>query len=283
MKSRGLWAGKLLLGAAIGLLAGCATLGELKQPAVLAQAAASGWSSEALTLGSLVLRLWRSPQTVGGELLVVYLEGDGAAWATPYHPPRDPTPDEPLALALALRDARPAVVYLARPCQYLDPAALTRCPQALWTDQRFAPQVVAAFDQALDVLKAQSGASSLELIGYSGGGVLATLLASQRSDVARLVTVAAPLALRAWTAAHGLAPLDSDPENSSHRLPEGLHLVGDKDRIVPPNIVRRFVERRGGRLVIEPDFDHRCCWHGRWPALIDAARTPARALPETSP
>jgi hypothetical protein len=34
-------------------------------------------------------------------VLHVYIEGDGAAWPSPLHPPRDPTPDRPVALALA--------------------------------------------------------------------------------------------------------------------------------------------------------------------------------------
>lgn len=275
------WPSVVLLCAALGLLAGCATRGELERPAVLAQAAALGWSSETLSVDGLALRLWRSPGRVEEGLLVVYLEGDGAAWATPYHPPRDPTPDEPLALALALRDGRPAVVYLARPCQFLDRVALLGCPMSLWTDQRFSPQVVAAFDRALDVLKARNGATRLELIGYSGGGVLAAWLAGQREDVARWVTIAAPLALRAWTEGHGLAPLDGDPFHRNLRLPEGLHFVGGQDRIVPPSIVRRFVTRHGGRLVLMPDFDHHCCWHRHWPALI--ATPPASTSPETLP
>lgn len=275
------WFGAVLLGAALGPLAGCATLAELERSAVLAQAAALGWSAEALHVDGLTLRLWRSPGAADDGLLVIYLEGDGAAWATPYHPPRDPTPDEPLALALALRDGRPAVIYLARPCQYLAAEALAGCSQALWTDQRFAPQVVAAYERALDALKALSGASRLELIGYSGGGVLAAWLAGRRQDVARWVTVAAPLALRAWTDGHGLAPLVGDPEHGHLRWPEGLHLVGGQDRIVPPAVVRRFVARVGGRLVIVPDFDHRCCWHRRWPALLEIS--PAPASSETLP
>jgi esterase/lipase len=54
-------------------------------------------------------------------------------------------------------------------------------------------------DAAVTALKRASGASRLRLVGYSGGGVMAMLLAARRDDVAQVVTIAAPLRL----AAHG--------------------------------------------------------------------------------
>src|SRR5690606_9834760 len=135
--------------------------------------------------------------------LRVYLEGDGAAWPSAFRPPRDPTPRRPLVLRLAEQDPAAAVAYLARPCQYLDSDGLAGCSVAYWTDRRYAVEVLEALDQALDQLKARSGARHLRLVGYSGGGVLATLLAQRRDDVSELVTLAAPLAVNEWTASLG--------------------------------------------------------------------------------
>ncbi|MEI7432050.1 MAG: hypothetical protein WCL27_16505, partial [Betaproteobacteria bacterium] len=95
------------------------------------------------------------------QRLTVYIEGDGAAWITPYHPPRDPTPSQPVALALAASDSSDAVVYLGRPCQYLDEPLLAKCSASWWTNQRFAPEVISAYEQALDLLKTESGAHTL--------------------------------------------------------------------------------------------------------------------------
>ena len=254
---------RLILVVLAALVAGCAVRRELARDALLMRAAS--WQSQLHRHGDVALRFWH-PAGLRSDRLTVYLEGDGAAWRTPLHPPVDPTPDEPLALALALADGRPAVAYLARPCQYLAAPALARCGQAWWTHERFSPLVLKTMNEVLDTLKATTGARELELVGYSGGGVLATLLAGRRDDVAQLITVAAPLSLAAWTQAHGLAgfPASADPVQQTDPLPPAIHYAGSEDRIVPAEIVRDFVARRGGRLEIMAGHDHRCCWHRIW-------------------
>ena len=100
------------------------------------------------------------------ERVSIYIEGDGAAWPTPYQPPRDPTPTRPLALALAAADPGAAVVYLGRPCQYLGAAALQICDRAYWTGRRFAPEVIAAYDESISRIKRQTGIRRIVLVGY---------------------------------------------------------------------------------------------------------------------
>ena len=209
---------------------------------------------------------------IAGGTLVVYVEGDGAAWPTPYHPPRDPTPRKPIALTLAAADPAPAVVYLGRPCQYLGTEALRHCDSAYWIERRFAPEVVAGYDLVLTLLKASFQANRLRLVGYSGGGVIAVLLAARREDVDVLVTVAAPLALSEWVAWHNASPLAGslDPAELSEnvRLPPSVHFVGGNDRTVPVPMVERFVRLKGGHMETVPDFDHDCCWARDWASLL---------------
>lgn len=207
-------------------------------------------------------------------VLHVYIEGDGAAWPSPFHPPRDPTPDRPVALALAAQDRAPAVVYLGRPCQYPSAEETSVCPVKYWTSHRFAPDVLEAYRQTLDRLKARAGATQLRLFGYSGGGVLAALLAMSRTDVAQLVTIAAPLSVAEWTAWHQVTPLTEslDPATQDGALPRAVHFVGGKDTVVPPDVVRGFARRTGGRLRVVEDFDHQCCWSRDWPRLLEEAR-----------
>lgn len=211
----------------------------------------------------------------GSEFVSIYLEGDGAAWPTPYQPPRDPTPARPVALALAAADPATTVVYMGRPCQYLDATALQACDSVYWTTRRFAPEVIAAYDAALDRVKRDTGARRIRLFGYSGGGVIAALLAARRDDVERLVTIAAPLATREWAAWHDVTPLAAslDPADpgENERLPQGVHFVGGKDRIVPLHVVERFIQRQGGRIELIPDFDHECCWSRDWALLLGRA------------
>ena len=200
------------------------------------------------------------------EQLVVYVEGDGAAWRTPFHPPADPSPARPVALSLAAADPGPAVVYLARPCQYLPPQALANCSPAWWTTRRFSSAVVAAYEQALDTLKVRSGATTLRLVGYSGGGVIAALLAMRRPDVVSLITVASPLALGEWTRVHGVSALNDalDPVLQAGPLPPATHWAGTDDTIVPFSVIERFAQTKGGTVRLVNGYDHDCCWTNAW-------------------
>ena len=186
-----------------------------------------------------------------GEQLVVYIEGDGAAWRTPFHPPADPSR---------------AVVYLARPCQYLAPQALDNCSPVWWTTRRFSSAVVVAYEQALDTLKARSGATTLRLVGYSGGGVIAALLAMRRPDVVTLITVASPLALGEWTRVHGVSALNNalDPVLQAGPLPPATHWAGTDDTIVPFSVIERFAQTKGGTVRLVNGYDHDCCWTNAW-------------------
>ena len=206
------------------------------------------------------------------KILPIYIEGDGAPWPSAFQPPRDPTPPEPVALALAARDPSPTVAYLGRPCQYLNAPERARCDSAYWSNRRFSPEVLAAMDEAVDRLKLRAGAQRVRLIGHSGGGVVAALLALRRDDVADWVTLAAPLALTAWATTQGLTPLaDSlDPmaQPAAAITRRATHFAGANDTVVPPEIVARFVGAHGGRLEVLDDFDHDCCWARDWAQLL---------------
>jgi pimeloyl-ACP methyl ester carboxylesterase len=126
---------------------------------------------------------------------------------------------------------------------------------------------------ALEVMKARYGAKSLVLVGYSGGGAVAAILAAYRKDVERLVTVAGNLDHRAWTQHHAVSPLvaslDARDLIPDLRGLQQVHIAGSRDRIIPVAIVQRFAERIGpnARLVVREDADHHCCWVDDWPRL----------------
>lgn len=209
----------------------------------------------------------------------MYLEGDSLAFdASGTRVAASPPPVAPLALELAAEDPAPAVAWLGRPCQLVTPADAVACEPGLWSDRRFSEPVVAALDRGLDALRAEAGADRLELIGYSGGGVLAALLAARRDDVVRLVTLSAPLALQAWRRLHALGPVDAaDPARlAAPRLdatPQ-LHLAGARDAVVPEQILERYREARpeATRLLVERvDVDHGG-WRPGWPERIAEIR-----------
>jgi pimeloyl-ACP methyl ester carboxylesterase len=268
----------LLVLAMLAGIAGCASVDRFggSRQAVVEWGRERGFKTgEALPGRFDLLSLERFDPLRRSGFLHVYIEGDGAAWPTPFHPPRDPTPPSPIALALAERDPAPAVVYLGRPCQYLEPAELAACSPDYWTGSRYAPEVVAAYMAALDRLKLASGMRGLRLFGHSGGGVLAVLLAARRDDVVQVVTVASPLAVAEWTAWHGVTPLAGslDPGAAlAQKLPPAVHFVGGRDSIVPAPLVAAFAARSGGRVREVPDFDHQCCWSRDWKGLLEEIR-----------
>ncbi len=207
--------------------------------------------------------------------LVVYIQGDGRPYSRRDKVADNPTPASPLAFALAVQDPAPAVAYLARPCQFVaeeDVASWRSCVPADWTVERYGPRALAAMDRGLDVLKAAAGAARLHLVGHSGGGSMAALLAARRQDVAALVTVAANLDHAAWTAHHGVTPLHgslnaADAASALRELPQ-LHFQGARDVITPAALNSRYFEALGEASCLEihtaPMAGHGADWIAGW-------------------
>lgn len=222
---------------------------------------------------AFVLTTFQSANLPGSNTLTVYIEGDGAPWISPTLPPKDPTPLKPLSLILASKDGRYPILYIARPCQYLDETELTACHYKYWTAERFSAEVVEAANRVIDTVKTSTGTHRVRLIGFSGGGVIAALLATRRNDTDSLVTVAAPLDIEAWSAFHQISPLQGslNPLDSIQALSkiQQLHLVGEKDFIVPPAYARTIEDRMPfAKFVFVPGHTHNCCWDEKWPELL---------------
>lgn len=255
------------------LLTACASSRRAEGPNL---ARAAGWHWEILPAGMFDLAVATAPRS-GGETLVVYLEGDGFAYVRPSQPSGDPTPTDPVALRMALADPTQApTAWVARPCQYTLPDQGRNCATPYWTNHRYAPEVVDSVGTTLDQLKRRNGASRLVLIGYSGGGAIAAILAARRNDVAKLVTVAANLDVATWTERQGLSPLRGSLDPARDAAPmlgnvDQLHFAGADDRTVGPDVVRSFMRRlppgSPARLVEVPRYSHSCCWAQDWASL----------------
>jgi predicted esterase len=235
----------------------------------------SGWQWKVIQAGAFDLATAQRPAIIQSDVLTVYIEGDGFAYAAPGRRSMDPTPTDPLALRLALQHpGKGAVAWLGRPCQY-GPRS-RNCQSDYWSVARYAPEVVSSASAALDQLMADTqGAKRLILVGYSGGGALAALIAQRRDDVAALVTVAANLDLGAWVRARGLSPLSRslDPAMGAaklSRLPQ-VHFVGTNDRVVDEPITRAFIAQMASdapvTMAVIIGQDHSCCWAKQWPEL----------------
>ena len=207
--------------------------------------------------------------------LAVFIEGDGIAYITSGQRSIDPTPDKPVALDLAARDNAPNLLYLARPCQYTGGQRARNCDSAYWTTHRFAPEAVAAINEALDQYLRQFGPKRITFYGYSGGALVAFLLAGQRQDVDAVITISGLLDHQAWTQHFGDTPLYGSRNSLEvvdrlRSLPQ-RHFVGMRDDMVPLVLATTFMRRLGlapERFITAlPNADHNCCWASLWPQL----------------
>lgn len=208
-----------------------------------------------------------------GKPVYVYFEGDGLAWISRNRLSDDPTPRKAVGLALAAADAAPNVIYLARPCQFIDLRAHP-CDSIWWSDKRFAEEVVRSENEALDVLMRGAPGQAVHLIGYSGGAAIAVLLATRRHDVASVRTVAGNLDSEAVNRFHAVSPMpDSlnpiEVAPALARIPQ-IHFVSGRDTVVPASIATRFaaVAPACARVVSVVGPSHDSGWTERWPALL---------------
>lgn len=208
----------------------------------------------------------------GGGALHVYLDGDGVPWEAG-QPAADPTPRRPLVLQLMARDASPAV-YVGRPC-YHGLVTAPGCRPERWNEGRYAPEIVDSLAAAVTRVLDDGGYTRVVLVGYSGGGALAMLVAPRVPRTVSVLTVAANLDSDGWAAHHHMPPLRGSLNPSRQPpLPPTIvqrHYVGSDDRVVPP----RFVTIPGlpADAVRRVDgFDHICCWVERWPNILEQLR-----------
>ncbi len=212
----------------------------------------------------------------------VYIEGDGYAWISKKQRSLNPTPKNPVGLHLAAFDNAENVIWLARPCQYtgkLDENAL--CSSDYWGSKRYAPEVLKSFNRALNNIKGTYGVTEFHVIGFSGGGTIAALLAAERDDILSLRTVAGNLDHRAHSAFHNVSvlknslnPVDYAPTLS--RIPQ-VHFIGGQDEVVPPKILHSYMQALGDTSCVHYEFiqeaSHMKGWGNKWPELLKIKAT----------
>ena len=207
------------------------------------------------------------------QTLHVYIEGDGQPWDVGgLLPADDPTPSRPLALHLMAKDDD-AALYLGRPC-YFDLATQSPCTTRYWTSARYSQQVVTSMATVLNDFTKAGSIRKIVLIGYSGGGALATLIASHLHTEVEVVTIAANLDTDAWTAAHGYLSLDESLNPIQSARLTGIshhHFAGGQDSNISARSVERFTRQHNGRFTRHDAFDHVCCWEDKWPSLLHNA------------
>ena len=249
---------------------------------VVAGTAQAGFERFDVPTSLMPIAVWKKGRH-GPNGMHVYIEGDGYAWRSSTQPSNDPTPRNPVALRLALKDPAASVLYISRPCQYVMAPQRKACDKKYWTNHRFSPEVVSAIDEVINHFVGNSETKTVGLVGFSGGGAIAALLAARRADVRWLITVAGNLDTDAWTSHHRVTPLNgsTNPRLIANRISDlpQLHLFGGRDEIMPAAISKRYRAQINGfalRAQTIDSFDHSCCWAERWVDFVKPNQWPLR-------
>ncbi|MFC1373950.1 MAG: alpha/beta hydrolase [gamma proteobacterium symbiont of Ctena orbiculata] len=203
--------------------------------------------------------------------LHVYLGGDGTPWIGGFIKASDPTPRKPIALKLMAMDKSPSL-FLGRPC-YHGYANQHPCMPDYWTSARYSEEVIDSMSRVLRKLMSDYGHENLHLLGFSGGGSLAMLMAERLPETRSIVTVAGNLDIESWADLHGYDPLEGsrNPKLLS-TLPTMIrqyHLAGGKDGNVPPSIIRdALINQPDSQMILLEDFTHGCCWEEIWNEVL---------------
>ncbi|MBK8188005.1 MAG: alpha/beta hydrolase [Cellvibrio sp.] len=216
-------------------------------------------------------RLWQLSDLKETHVLHIYLEGDGQPWLGNGVIALDPGPRGLVSLPLMKQDLS-ARLYLGRPCYFQSYVKAQNCHPSLWTRARYSQQVV---DVMVNALLAQTNLDAYDewvLIGHSGGGALAYLMAQQLPKVNKVIAISSNLDVSAWVAHHQYAPLDQslDPAKIDSPKPLALfYLAGGKDKNVPLELNQTFLNKVNAKIILREEYDHNCCWEKEWQKILD--------------
>ena len=202
--------------------------------------------------------------------LHIYIGGDGSPWSTPTLINIDPTSAKAVLLNLMSLDTYPSL-FVGRPC-YHSYGKGKNCSNRWWTSHRYSAKVVTSMKQVIRQLIDKHRTPSLSLIGFSGGGTLAMLLAHDIPQVKHVVTINGNLDIDYWTNKHGYSPLVGSINPADlPALPESIlkiHLLGADDKIIDAQHIKStFADRKNTEVIIYPKFTHHCCWADVWEAI----------------
>lgn len=202
---------------------------------------------------------------------VFYIEGDGNAFKNK-RPTLDPTPHGLMMIKLAASDPRPNIVYVARPCQYTPISLNSVChDHKYWTTGRLSNEAINVINMVTDQV---SNGKGFHLIGFSGGGGVAVLVAARNPNVIDIITISGNLDTEGFTAYHNVSPMREslNPINYAkqiNHIPQ-LHLSGSQDKIIPPFIAEHFAKASNSRCVKQKIYSaqHSKGWETLWKQIL---------------
>ncbi len=177
--------------------------------------------------------------------LRIYIEGDG-----------NPNPKTPTALKMAEQDNHPNVIYMARPCQYIDNEICSN--SALYTSARFHRELIGEMEELTTFIMKKHKIPQVEFVGYDGGATMALLL-STKIPTKQIITVAGILDTNTQSNLNPETLNPADYKDLIARVPQ-VHFVGGKDEITTKRQAERFVGRmknpRSAKVKVLPNMKH---------------------------
>ena len=235
---------------------------------------ANGLELSALKLGSPQFQhiIYKKKVLTQSHTLHVYIDGDGTPWERNQWISDDPSARNPLILRLMSQDPVPAIL-LGRPCYY-GLNSSPGCDNKYWTSHRYSKEIIDSMSLVLNNWLVNQKFNQIVLIGYSGGGTIAILMADKILKTTKVVTVAANLDIAAWSEFHGYSKLkNSLNPNEQAKLNTAIkqfHFVGADDNVVPAYIVKQYAEnQKNAEYYMFPDKDHTCCWEQEWLNILN--------------
>lgn len=189
--------------------------------------------------------------------LKVFIEGDGRPWLDGKHIRKDPSPKTLMVFDL-LKQTTGDRLYLGRPCYFQTEDE--RCHYSDWTSHRYSQKVIKSMALAITQIKEAGEYTQTVIIGHSGGGVIATLLACELNTQTPVITLAANLDIDQWTQVHQWSPLAGslNPSNLpvECKSANSFHFYGGKDKNVTQESAQAFFATGKANQHLIPDATH---------------------------
>ena len=189
----------------------------------------------------------------------IYIEGDGAAFRADGSVSFNPTPRSTMLREIAFHDKHPNIIYLARPCQFVEDK---KCQPKYWSTARFSKESV---QSEYEAIKTIVKSNSVTLVGFSGGAQIAGLAAVKYADlnVQKLVTIAGNLDVKSWTDYHKISPLILSDDLANYKTEyakfKQVHYIGRLDNNIIPQITENFVAD-SATLIYVQNATHNTGW-----------------------
>jgi len=242
------------------------------------QALALGFTPQLIKTAQFQHKIYFNHLTERSNTLHVYLDGDGTPWENNRWISDDPTARNPLILRLMAEDKTDSII-LGRPCYYGLSHSFA-CHHRYWTSHRYAAIIVESMVNALTRWLQNKHYTELVLIGYSGGGTLAVLMAERIKGVnIMIVTIAANLDIVGWQHQHhylplqgSMNPVDRPPLNPEIRQ---FHFAGKDDTTIPASLIKKYVQQQQQAQYFElRGQTHSCCWEQKWQQILQWVTSP---------